>query len=62
MTSTYTNGLLNAQEIIVSMDEKELLTGKAIHRFTRCLIKITFVPALFCELPVLLESEQISRS
>lgn len=35
MTSTYTNGLLNAEESIVSMNEKELLTGRAIHRFTK---------------------------
>lgn len=35
MTSTYTNGLLNAEEIIASMNEKELLTGTAIHRFTK---------------------------
>lgn len=35
MTSTYTNGLLNAEEIIVSMNVKEVLTGRAIHRFTR---------------------------
>lgn len=34
MISTYTNGLLNAEEIIASLNEKEPLTGTVIHRFT----------------------------
>lgn len=34
MACTYTNGLLNAEQIIASMNEKEPLTGIAIHRST----------------------------
>lgn len=60
MTFIYTNGLLNAEEIIASLNEKGPLTGTVIHRFTKLLIKITFV-SFFCELLMLLETEQISR-
>lgn len=35
MTSTYTNGLLNAEEIIASLNEKKTLTGTVIHIFTK---------------------------
>lgn len=35
MTSTYTNGLLNAEKIIAGLNEKKPLTGTVIHRFTK---------------------------
>lgn len=35
MTCTYTNGLLNAEEIIAGLNEKKPLTGTVIHRFTK---------------------------